>query len=161
MSTNYQFFCIDFWLPIDYESNKDGESFIFADDAVNLSVAAFSVMNYCLEEQVYFKVSKYESLIKNLAFPLELYGEKFDFLSKNNAIALLNQIDNKYSLELSGWLQNYIYPEWESQKLKDRPYITDSSILFKPSSEVLSFEFLSTTEKADSATQSESAYPYA
>ncbi|WP_193200988.1 hypothetical protein [Nostoc sp. MG11] len=144
MSTNYQFYCIDFWLPINYESNKDGESFIFADNAVNLSVAAFSVINYCLESQANFRVSKYESLIKNLAFPLELYGEKFDFLSKGNAIALLNQIDNKYSCELSGWLQNYIYPEWERQKLRDRPDITDSSILFQPSSEVLSVEFLST-----------------
>ncbi|WP_193199638.1 hypothetical protein [Nostoc sp. MG11] len=144
MSTNYQFYCIDFWLPIDYESNKDGESFIFADNAVNLSVAAFSVINYCLESQANFRVSKYESLIKNLAFPLELYGEKFDFLSKKNAIALLNQIDNKYSWELTGWLQNYIYPEWERQRLRDTTYITDSSILFQPSSEVLSFDFLST-----------------
>ncbi|MBD6620924.1 hypothetical protein FNW02_35660 [Komarekiella sp. 'clone 1'] len=144
MSTNYQFYCRDFWLPIDYESNKDGESFIFADDALNLSIAAFSVINYCLEPHINSQVSKYESLVNSLAFPLELYGEKFDFLSINNATVLLKEINNKYSWELTCWLQNYIYPEWKRQGLRDIPYITNSSILFKPSSKVLCFEFCST-----------------
>jgi hypothetical protein len=143
MSPSYQFFCIDFWLPIDYESNKDGETFIFASDALDLSIAGFSIINYCFDQQLNPEISKYEILLSNLAFPLDLYGEKFDFLSKNNAITLLNEIDNKYSWELICWLQNYIYPEWKRQRLIDIPYITESSVLFKPSSEVLSFEFSS------------------
>jgi hypothetical protein len=145
MSNSYQFFCIDFWLPSDYESNKSGETFIFADDTSDLSIAGFSLMNYCWEQQVNPELIKYETLVRNLGFPLDLYGEEFDFLSENNAIALLNKIDSKYSWELTCWLQNYIYPEWKRRRLITTPCITNSSILFKPNAEVLSFE-LSGTE---------------
>ncbi|WP_341529288.1 hypothetical protein WKK05_12070 [Nostoc sp. UHCC 0302] len=145
MSNNYQFFCIDFWLPIDYESNKDGETFIFADDTFDLSIAGFSLINYCWEQQINPEIIEYENLVKNLGFPLELYGEEFNFLSKNSALTLLNKISNKYSSELTCWLQNYIYPEWKRQGLINTPCITNSSVLFKPNAEVLSLE-LSGTE---------------
>lgn len=130
MSNNYQFFCRDFWLPSDYESDKNGESFIFAANGLDLNIAGFSVINYCLEEDSKNNV-KYESLLQTLAFCLDLFGEEVSFLSKHSALVLLNEISNKYSWELTCWLQNYIYPSWERQRTIDIPRVIDSSTLFQ------------------------------
>ncbi|RCJ27546.1 hypothetical protein A6770_25740 [Nostoc minutum NIES-26] len=134
MSNDYQFFCRDFWLPSDYESEKDGETFIFASNGLDLNIAGFSLINYCFGEDKNKTSVKYESLLQTLAFPLDLYGEEISFLSRNSAIALLNEISNKYSWELTCWLQNYIYPSWDRQGVIDIPRVIDCSTLFKTSS---------------------------
>ncbi|RUR84156.1 hypothetical protein ACF3DV_32035 [Chlorogloeopsis fritschii PCC 9212] len=133
-STNYQFFCVDFWIIDDYQSEKNGESFVFASNGLDLSIAGFSLINYCFSQEESQVWNKYEKLLKNLAFPINIYGEKIDFLSRNAALILLNEISNQYSWELNCWLQNYIYPSWELQGKIDTPCVTNSSIIFKKDS---------------------------
>ncbi|MFQ4142485.1 hypothetical protein [Chlorogloeopsis sp. ULAP02] len=135
-STNYQFFCVDFWLPDDYKTDKNGESFVFASNGVDLSIAGFSLINYCFYQEESQIWNKYESILKTLAFPLEIDGENIDFLSKKTSLLLLNEISNKYSWELTCWLKNYIYPSWESYGRIDTPCVTCSSILFKKDNSV-------------------------
>ncbi|MBF2008056.1 MAG: hypothetical protein IGS49_22080 [Chlorogloeopsis fritschii C42_A2020_084] len=130
-STNYQFFCVDFWLIDDYQSENNGESFVFASNGLDLSIAGFSLINYCFSQEESQVWNKYNNLLKTLGFSIEIYGEEIDFLSKNAALNLLNEISNKYSWRLSCWLQNYIYPSWELQERIDTPCVTNSSILFK------------------------------
>ncbi|MDM9382450.1 hypothetical protein QUB80_17245 [Chlorogloeopsis sp. ULAP01] len=131
-STNYQFFCVDFWLPSDYQSEKNGETFIFAyDESLNLSIAEFSLSNYCFAEKENQEWYQYKNLLKTLAFPLEFYGEAVDFLSLSSAIFLLDEISNRYAWELSCWLRNYICPSWKSQGKINIPRVTDSYTLFQ------------------------------
>ncbi|WP_276750661.1 hypothetical protein [Chlorogloeopsis fritschii] len=131
-STNYQFFCVDFWLPSDYKSEKNGETFIFAyDESLDLSIAEFSVSNYCFAEKENQIWSQYKSLLKNLTFPLDFFGEAVDFLHLKSAIVLLDEISNRYAWELSCWLRNYIHPYWEQRENINIPRVTDSYTLFQ------------------------------
>jgi hypothetical protein len=130
-STECQFYCIDFWLPSDYQSEKDGESFVFASQGKDLCLAGFSLMNYCFYEWEKPIWRKYEILLKTLAFPLDFYGEEVDFLYKDSALALLSKISNRYAWEIACWLKNYVYPSWECYGKISAPRVTDSETLFR------------------------------
>ncbi|MCP6761215.1 MAG: hypothetical protein NHB32_21310 [Fischerella sp. CENA71] len=131
-STNHQFSCVDFWLPSDYNSDKNGETFVFAsENSTSLSIAGFSLMNYCFTEKKNQTYIQYTNILKTLVFPLDLYGEAVDFLDLNSAIVLCDEISNRYSWELSCWLRNYIYPSWTHQGKISIPHVTDSYTLFQ------------------------------